>query len=300
MFRNKNLLKIFLSIVLVFHVAVAGAQPVAFPGMAGKIRAGPPLPTTDCDATSEAGRVFIDTNATTGQQFYVCEGASGWALQGDGVGSGDIEGVTAGDGISGGGTSGTVTVATASDEADFLLSGALTCGASTQGKAQVHTTPLQYCDNAATPTLRYAAYGSSTGVATSATALAANGANCTTGNYPLGVDASGAVESCTALTVYAPSDADYIVGTANGSLSAEIVVGTTPGGELGGTLGAPTIDDSVTTTGWVMGTFSGTTLTAGTVNIDLLDAVGAVDMDYGSADVTDHTLVSAGGTAIIE
>ena len=42
--------------------------------------------------------------------------------------------------------------------------------------------------------------GSSTegGAATTATALAANGANCSAGQYPLGVDASGAVESCTA------------------------------------------------------------------------------------------------------
>jgi hypothetical protein len=32
-----------------------------------------------------------------------------------------------------------------------------------------------------------------------ATALAANGANCSAGSYPLGVDASGAVESCTAV-----------------------------------------------------------------------------------------------------
>ncbi|MBI3894477.1 MAG: hypothetical protein HY313_00960 [Acidobacteria bacterium] len=55
------------------------------------------------------------------------------------------------------------TIATASGEADFLASGALTCGASTQGKAQVHTTPLQYCDNAATPALQYAAYGASDG-----------------------------------------------------------------------------------------------------------------------------------------
>lgn len=36
------------------------------------------------------------------------------------------------------------------------------------------------------------------GNAATATALAANGANCSAGNYPLGVDASGAVESCTA------------------------------------------------------------------------------------------------------
>lgn len=40
----------------------------------------------------------------------------------------------------------------------------------------------------------------------------------------------------------APDDADYLVGTANGSLSAEIVVGTSPGGELGGTWGSPTVD----------------------------------------------------------
>src|SRR3990167_1717999 len=40
----------------------------------------------------------------------------------------------------------------------------------------------------------------------------------------------------------APTDADYLVGTANAGLSAEIVVGTTPGGELGGTWGSPTVD----------------------------------------------------------
>ena len=33
-----------------------------------------------------------------------------------------------------------------------------------------------------------------------ATALAANGANCAAGNYPLGVDAAGASESCTAVS----------------------------------------------------------------------------------------------------
>jgi len=52
---------------------------------------------------------------------------------------------------------------TASDEQNFLKSGALTCGSSTNGKIMVHTTPLQYCDNAGTPTLQYAAYGNSTG-----------------------------------------------------------------------------------------------------------------------------------------
>jgi hypothetical protein len=40
----------------------------------------------------------------------------------------------------------------------------------------------------------------------------------------------------------APTDGTYLVTTAHGSLSAEVVVGTTPGGELGGTWAAPTVD----------------------------------------------------------
>ncbi|XOB41124.1 MAG: hypothetical protein ACKKMW_00005 [Candidatus Nealsonbacteria bacterium] len=42
--------------------------------------------------------------------------------------------------------------------------------------------------------------GTLTGNADTATALAANGANCSAGEYPLGVDASGAVENCTDAT----------------------------------------------------------------------------------------------------
>lgn len=42
--------------------------------------------------------------------------------------------------------------------------------------------------------------GGITGTASLATALAANGANCSAGSFPLGVDASGAAESCTALS----------------------------------------------------------------------------------------------------
>lgn len=40
----------------------------------------------------------------------------------------------------------------------------------------------------------------------------------------------------------APTTVNYLVGTADAGLSAEIVVGTTPGGELGGTWGSPTVD----------------------------------------------------------
>jgi hypothetical protein len=40
----------------------------------------------------------------------------------------------------------------------------------------------------------------------------------------------------------APTSADYLVGTAQSGLSSEIVAGTSPGGELGGTWGSPTVD----------------------------------------------------------
>lgn len=43
-------------------------------------------------------------------------------------------------------------------------------------------------------------------------------------------------------TSAAPTTADYLVGTAQAGLSAEIVVGTAPQGELGGTWASPTVD----------------------------------------------------------
>lgn len=42
----------------------------------------------------------------------------------------------------------------------------------------------------------------------------------------------------------APTTADYLVGTANGGLSNEIVVGSSPGGELGGSWASPTVDST--------------------------------------------------------
>ena len=46
------------------------------------------LPTTDCDEAGEAGRIYIDNDATSGSQLYICEGASGWVLSSGGGGSG--------------------------------------------------------------------------------------------------------------------------------------------------------------------------------------------------------------------
>jgi hypothetical protein len=57
-------------------------------------------------------------------------------------------------------------------------------------------------------------------------------------------NAKAAIDEVAASTggAAAPATVDYLVGTASGALSAEIVVGTTPGGELGGTWASPTVD----------------------------------------------------------
>ena len=69
--------------------------------------------------------------------------------------------------------------------------------------------------------------GDLTGNATTATALAANGGNCSAGSYPLGVDASGAIEDCTD----ASTEIDSIVSThagVNNAHQALVTVSGTP------------------------------------------------------------------------
>lgn len=59
-----------------------------------------------------------------------------------------------------------------------------------------------------------------TGNAATATALAANGANCSAGSYPLGVNASGAVEDCTAAAT-----GDVVGTSGSGAPSAACTAG---------------------------------------------------------------------------
>jgi len=97
----------------------------------------------------------------------VGDGGAGGGITSLASQTGATQTITRGAGIGGTSATNDHSFTTASGEADFLAAGALVCGAATQGKMQVHTTPLQYCDNAATPALQYAAYGDSAGAALS-------------------------------------------------------------------------------------------------------------------------------------
>jgi hypothetical protein len=136
------------------------------------------------------------------------------------------------------------TWATASSEENFIAGGLLVCGAGTQGKMQVHTSPLQYCDATATPVLRHAAYGDTTGDAVGVACSGAaslrgdgscadpdstnfapsdnviddhinyvaghgDGGDCVVGSYARGVDAAGVATPC----VDASVEIDSIVAT---------------------------------------------------------------------------------------
>ncbi len=79
----------------------------------------------------------------------------------------------------------------------------------------------------------------------------------------------------------APSTVDYLVGTADAGLSNEIAVGTSPGGELGGTWASPTVD----------ATHAGSTHSAAT-DTHIADAADAHDASAISVDST--TLVGVG------
>jgi hypothetical protein len=81
----------------------------------------------------------------------------------------------------------------------------------------------------------------------------------------------------------APTDVNYLVGTASGSLSAEIEVGTTPGGELGGTWASPTLDDSITVDSW---TLSAPTVTGTNTRTNSVDLIAGSTMAALAVDVT--------------
>lgn len=83
--------------------------------------------------------------------------------------------------------------------------------------------------NATTATLATTTFsGALSGNATTATALAANGANCAASTAPLGVDASGAVESCTDFEEELNNSAGLLAALSDETGSGVAVFGTSP------------------------------------------------------------------------
>jgi len=111
-----------------------------------------------------------------------------------------------------------------------------------------------------------------------ATALAANGANCSAGSYPLGVDASGAAESC---TVAAGAEASALA-------PAVVIEGTTADAFEGNfTFADPTADWT-----WAWGA-AGDLVGAGSLSIDNLKLDGNT---LSSTDTNGNIVLGANGT----
>jgi hypothetical protein len=167
-----------------------------------------------------------------------------------------------------GGGSGTVTSVAATVPSILAVtgspitsSGTLAFSLATQTANQVFAGPTSGA--AATPTFRALASAdipanaaNTSGNAATATALASNPTNCSPGNYPLGIDASGNVESCTAAGGGSGTVTTVSVTTANGVSGSVANATTTPAITL--TLGAIT-PSSVAAVGTVTGSnLSGT------------------------------------------
>jgi hypothetical protein len=83
---------------------------------------------------------------------------------------------------------------------------------------------------------------------------------------------------------------DFLVGTATAALSGEIAVGTTPGGELGGTWASPTIDDGISITNLTLVTPALGTPASGVVT-NLTGTATAVTV--GTAGVAGNLLITS-------
>ena len=99
----------------------------------------------------------------------------------------------------------------------------------------------------------------------------------------------------------APDSADYLVGTAQGGLSAEIVVGATPGGELGGTWAAPTVDTIHSGSAHAVTREGGSTTEATTTSTSAVDLLTASTLTIAATEpfiFVANTRKSGGGIAV--
>lgn len=250
-----------LSVMLfVLTMASVGAQVVNQPnGTARRIIKAASLP-----ATCTIGDVYFKTAATVGS--YQCLTTNNWTVMGAGGGGGAPTDATY------------ITQTANGDLSAEQALGALSTGclgsATTTGVVSARTitgTANQISvangDCTGNPTLSIPTSptlpgtttgtfsGALTGNASTATALAANPTNCSAGNFPLGVDASGASENCTALPTTITGTANQITASAStGAITLSIPSSPTLPGTTSGTF-------SGNLTGNVTGNTSGTAAT---------------------------------------
>lgn len=215
--------------------------------------------STTLPATCAVGDSYMDTDATSGQRWYLCESTDTWVQQG---GSGGATAVTA---TSTFGTDNAVLRADGTSRGSQASScaiddsGVLTCPsiAATGGGVGILTLTegtapgagaaagqVNIYVDSSTHRLGFHINGGSadkilqssslaadfptlnqntTGNAATATALAANGTNCSAGQFPLGVDASGSSESCTALPTTISGTSNEITASAStGSITLSL------------------------------------------------------------------------------
>lgn len=158
-----------LMLLLFLWTGLASAQTISGSG-SSVIDSG-----TDLPASCAVARLFFDTNATAGQNLYGCTATDTWTLQGAAGSFGETSlAELANNQVLWDG-------ANASRTFTFSLSGA--------------TDPVLTFDNNSISS-NVPITATLSGNASTATALAANGSNCSANSFPLGVDASGAVENC--------------------------------------------------------------------------------------------------------
>lgn len=178
---------------------------------------------TTLPATCVVGQEFMDTDATSGQRFYLCQSTNTWILQGDGGGGGGSSSVGSANAIQASNGSGAFL-----DSGCTGASGAMSCpngftssgvgaGIVTLKEGTVvgagtnvgeHNIGIDSTDSLLKSRENGGALVTYYSTANLPSALASNPANCGSGQFPLGVDASGAAENCTALPT-------SITGTAN-------------------------------------------------------------------------------------
>ena len=199
-------------------------------------------------ATCTVGQFWFETDAAAGSNTYACTATDTWTLQ-SGGGGGAVSSV-------------------------FSRTGAVVAVSGDYTAAQVTNTPagnISATDAQAAINELDTEKLATTGNAATATALAANGANCAAGQAPLGVDASGVSEGC-----WTPTGSGDVSGPASSTLNTLALFDATTGKSIGEAVNCTydATDDSITCTG---GFKSGDGTTESKVILPELTANGSND-----------------------